>query len=593
MENLRLPKTMLDFALYYAEKLNWSIIPINPNNKKPFSGFEWKRFQKEHATRDEIIEWFTNTKKYPDAGIAVVTGKVSGITAIDGDPRHGATFEMFNRTVTLTTNSGGGGKHYIFTYIPDINSVDLKNGFEIKNDRRCLTLPPSLHPSGNQYSLSMGPFSNTPLASFPEFLKLWYKKTMPKQNFDISILNGVADGSRNNDGCSLVGKLVSYIPEKDWLTVAWPVLNMWNARCTPPVSQNRLKNLFDGICSNEREKLSVSQTIYISDKPTDYTLKEYSYSEFINIEFPPHSWLIDHLIPIGGITCISGRPKVGKSLFSLFLAVCLARGKKLFNQFQTLQSNVLYISKDEPASLTQSRLKKMTSETTDNFPITFLTEGLLSIEINEHMQQLKKIIDKNKCSVVVIDSFRRIFKGDENSSQVINDVQKQLRQLLDLGITVIFIHHHGKEGFFKRSGGDKLRGSSDILAMLDSLIFVESAGEEKLKITQDVLRSDKPINPFVLQLNTLDPNKIELNFDVYIEPSEQKQEIACHDILNLLSEDNKQYNQSDLIKILSTKGIYGKTTIKTALKELEESRRVGVSIKGNQKIYSQFIASSR
>jgi hypothetical protein len=71
---------MLKWALFYAEKLGWSIIPINPKSKKPL--IKWKSHIHLAATTAELAEWWT---KYPDANIGVVTGSVSNLTVIDID----------------------------------------------------------------------------------------------------------------------------------------------------------------------------------------------------------------------------------------------------------------------------------------------------------------------------------------------------------------------------------------------------------------------------------------------------------------------------------------------------------------------------
>ena len=168
------------------------------------------------------------------------------------------------------------------------------------------------------------------------------------------------------------------------------------------------------------------------------------------------------------------------------------------------------------------------------------------------------------------DSFRRIFKGEENSSQVINEVQDKLKKLTDV-TTVIFIHHHGKEGFFKRQAGDKLRGSSDILAMLDCLLIIEEKDNETLKITQTALRQDKSIKPFLVGfINS------GFEFREYTEEDKEKLELAREAILVLLADDSK--TTTDINNELIPAG-HAQTTIKYALKELLEAKKIARSSK--------------
>ena len=73
----------LKAALYYREKLNYSVIPVGPN-KKPL--VEWKEYQEILPSPGEIREWWL---KYPEANIGVVTGKVSNIVVVDIDSDDG------------------------------------------------------------------------------------------------------------------------------------------------------------------------------------------------------------------------------------------------------------------------------------------------------------------------------------------------------------------------------------------------------------------------------------------------------------------------------------------------------------------------
>ncbi|MCA9094270.1 MAG: bifunctional DNA primase/polymerase, partial [Planctomycetaceae bacterium] len=57
-----------------------SIFPIQPLSKRPL--ISWKEFQDRLPDREEVIEWYT---RWPDAGIAVALGPVSGIVVVDVD----------------------------------------------------------------------------------------------------------------------------------------------------------------------------------------------------------------------------------------------------------------------------------------------------------------------------------------------------------------------------------------------------------------------------------------------------------------------------------------------------------------------------
>jgi hypothetical protein len=62
----------------------WSIIPIRSGDKRPL--VRWEEFQYRRPHVEEVRAWFS---VWPEAGIAVVTGAVSGVVVLDIDPRHG------------------------------------------------------------------------------------------------------------------------------------------------------------------------------------------------------------------------------------------------------------------------------------------------------------------------------------------------------------------------------------------------------------------------------------------------------------------------------------------------------------------------
>lgn len=350
-------------------------------------------------------------------------------------------------------------------------------------------------------------------------------------------------------------------------------------------TKQRFLNQKDEIYKKFNLPKSINHSIYNNDFLTN-DLKVTSFSELLTKEFPANRWLVNKLIPFNGISCISGKPKVGKSILTLHLAICIASGIKFLDEFESEQGGVLLISKEDPEWLIQERIKALTSQT--DLPIKFLTDPQLFLDSDKYINQIISIVEQNNLKVIIIDSFRRIFKGDENSSQVVAEVHNIFKTLLEKEITLIFIHHHGKEGFFKRDAGDQLRGSSDILAMLDSLLMVERKDIERLKITQPVLRAAKPIEPLLVQFPDLDSGNSIFKFLGYIEEDKEKIELAKEDVLALLQQG--KYNQSTIIKNLSTNDKHKATTIKNAIKELYQSKRINCTTEGKEKIY--FLSSS-
>ncbi len=138
----------LEFALKYRE-LGFSVIPVNSKNKTGCA-FPWKPFQTRLATCDEIKKWWD---EYPNHGVAIITGEVSGIIVLDLDCR-----EAFDGIVEaqerfgfpeahghyIYAQTGGNGRHYIFKH----------PGFGVRNHSGAGAIAPGVEVKGSGAVLS-------------------------------------------------------------------------------------------------------------------------------------------------------------------------------------------------------------------------------------------------------------------------------------------------------------------------------------------------------------------------------------------------------------------------------------------------------
>jgi hypothetical protein len=61
----------IDAALWYLTEKKYSVIPVR-GDKIPY--IKWEKYQNERATEEEVRGWW---KKWPDAMIGIITGKIS------------------------------------------------------------------------------------------------------------------------------------------------------------------------------------------------------------------------------------------------------------------------------------------------------------------------------------------------------------------------------------------------------------------------------------------------------------------------------------------------------------------------------------
>jgi len=163
--------SQLAAALSYLEA-GLSIIPTKCEDKRPC--ILWKEFQTRCATKSEVERWY---QAYPDAGVAIVCGAISGVVVVDGDPRNGSgLFELSPfLPLTPTVETGGGGRHYYFAAPPAMPTPKVSAlipGVDLQGEASYVVAPPTIHPSGQRYRWIPGlAFSEVSLAPLPAVIR--------------------------------------------------------------------------------------------------------------------------------------------------------------------------------------------------------------------------------------------------------------------------------------------------------------------------------------------------------------------------------------------------------------------------------------
>lgn len=248
---------MLDYALRYRNKLKWSVIPSTSNETRvPLVG--WTEFQKRLPTEKEIRGWW---KKYPNANISLVCGKLSGVVVWDCDSKEAHEY-MKDKGLyqTLTVQSSESDRlHYYFKY-PDfkddreIRSKNLRDSYlkiplEYKGNGGLVNLPPSLHYTGVRYKFTT-PLS-TPIAEMDIWmLELCFlkKKKRTERYFQdkygnepeyvLQLLHGVEQGQRDVAAYSLA----KFYAKRGFALYEIEIkLLSWNYKNTPPLWDRQIK----------------------------------------------------------------------------------------------------------------------------------------------------------------------------------------------------------------------------------------------------------------------------------------------------------------------------------------------------------------
>lgn len=307
-------------------------------------------------------------------------------------------------------------------------------------------------------------------------------------------------------------------------------------------------------------------------------LKEKGYIKFMTIgkilaeDFGKDLWVVKDLIPENSITAIAGSPGSFKTWITLEIARCISQGGKLFGKFDIEKTGpVVFIDKENHLKHIQKRLKQLGF--VPEYNTVYVTEENFLIDKEDDFKKLKNMISVLKPSLVVFDSLVRIHDGDENVSKDIANVMRKFRIITNKGTSVLFIHHHRKEGAQHKKSANSVRGSSDILAGIDCLLLIEKTKDENsLIIEQAKLRQQQAIEPFKVEIQSnKETGDVRFVYEGEHNPNKAAKEEAKAEILILLSQNSEMFKK-DIVDALSDD--YGLPTITIALKELEVEQKI-------------------
>ena len=240
-------QTIFEAGMKYLEQ-GYSIIPVG-KDKRPLLK-SWKEFQSRVPTEDELLQWL---KEFPEANIAIVSGRVSNVTLVDIDTKGGQAqadeiLKKFPVTFTVQTPSLGYHLYYLYSEGLTVSANAYANlpNVDIRNDGGYFLCPPSILPNGEYKVISKENQVPFPVAMFPT----------KKPRNSLTEMTTASKGNRNETITSFIGKLLQASQESEWYSEVLPAVQRANLTYVPPLPDSELKTCFESIVKKERERRS-------------------------------------------------------------------------------------------------------------------------------------------------------------------------------------------------------------------------------------------------------------------------------------------------------------------------------------------------
>lgn len=280
-------------------------------------------------------------------------------------------------------------------------------------------------------------------------------------------------------------------------------------------------------------------------------------NEIINSAQKPIHWIVDKIIPAGTLNVIAGLPKSGKSLLVLDLAINLAANLNQWLGCVNIKPcKVLYIDAENADSLIQLRLKQLGANLLNCSNLHFITRSslncpkinILDKNIRNSIKYAANYLNLSQNDLIIIDSFRRTFAGNENDSQEIANIMAAYYELSPAA--KLIIHHLKKQNNDFSNSTNKIRGSGDITAAVDSLLTFHTEGTDfkESTLSLDLARWSANIHPINIAWKFNPKTQDRLAF-LALSNSQlaQAQFNDLNNILNLLDKTNSGLTAQEII----------------------------------------------
>lgn len=291
---------------------------------------------------------------------------------------------------------------------------------------------------------------------------------------------------------------------------------------------------------------------------TKPTPKGVTAADLVKMDIPPIKWIIRKLIA-EGLSILGGKPKYGKSILALNIALAVAFGGNALGQIPVEKGTVIYLALEDTTRRLKDRLLKMLHNENAPENLILFTEwpkmdnggiSLLKEEINNHSDLRLIIID-------TLAQFKPTTKSN-NSNHYDLDYQNiaRIKAIADEhNISILLIHHLRK--LAADDVMDTFSGTLGLTGAADGLLaLIKKGGKHELHVTgRDVEAKEWALKKDFLSLgwyllgdakNVQDTEHQQILYDALLKSNKP---LSPKEITSITGLDN-QYVRNTLSKMV-------------------------------------------
>ncbi|MCZ6652648.1 MAG: AAA family ATPase [Planctomycetota bacterium] len=190
-------------------------------------------------------------------------------------------------------------------------------------------------------------------------------------------------------------------------------------------------------------------------------------------------WIVENLLPAGGLSLLVAKPKVGKSTTARSLAVSVALGESFLGR-ACAASPVIYLALEDKRQEIRDHFRAMRASGCN----ILVHVGAAPVNVKTAIEGLYTLIEEHRPGLIIIDTLLRFLRlKDANDYAMVTNALDPILNLSRLTACHIMALHHAPKS--ERSDADNCLGSTAFFGTVDTMFLMSRTSVGRtLKSTQ-------------------------------------------------------------------------------------------------------------